>query len=208
LTNLLSTAENVVSYHEPDPQMCEEYNDLVIRYGYEKTYKDRCVKANAIKTLLKTLPKETIYAETNHMFIKTFFDVIMHEFASKDYEINVIVLRRFLPAVLKSRVELGHFRDKTVHGINRHISRNSTGWLHTTNANTSILKPLCPDNKQDQYDLLIGIPPLLLSSFSLGYLFDIEARTEKFKRAYPNCLCIETDLEILNTTHGVMVLSY
>lgn len=124
LANLLSTAENVISFHEPEPQMSEEYNELVIKKGFQKTYANRCIKAKAIKDLLKVQTKETIYAETNHMFIKTFFDVILKGFNPDSYEINVIVLRRYMPAVLKSRVELGHFREKPIHGIQRRFTAN------------------------------------------------------------------------------------
>lgn len=50
------------------------------------------------------------------MFIKTFWDVVLSEFPRSRYQIDVIILRRYLPAVLMSRVKLGHFGKRPVHG--------------------------------------------------------------------------------------------
>jgi len=45
-------------------------------------------------------------------------DVVMEHFSDcSKYQIDVILLRRWLPATLQSRVLLGHFADRPHHGI-------------------------------------------------------------------------------------------
>ncbi len=55
---------------------------LAEREPYAATYAARRFKADAVRALLARTPGRRAYAETNHMFIKTFFDVAMREFAA------------------------------------------------------------------------------------------------------------------------------
>src|SRR5688500_15217716 len=74
LRRLLSTAPNVSAFHEPQPDMSGEYLAMVMEQSLEKTKERRILKADALKQDLAGMPARQIYAETNHMFIKTFHD--------------------------------------------------------------------------------------------------------------------------------------
>jgi hypothetical protein len=178
LAELLGTAEEVTSFHEAEPFMNEEYLHLVNQFSYPDTIKKRRLKAKAIKKILRGLPPDQIYCETNHMFIKTFFDVIAEEFQN----LEVIILRRELAFVLKSFIELGYFSDK-----------NSAwaDWMTNPNAKTAALPCISSDDRLDQYDLCIA------------YLFDIEARALRFQKAYPLVKTHQVRLESLNDYFNV-----
>jgi hypothetical protein len=123
------------------------------------------------------LPHE-IYAETNHMFIKTFFDVVLAEFSNVD----VVILRRSLPHVLKSFIELGYYSP---------LNSVAPDWMSSPNAATAALRPVAPDDQLDQYDA------------SIAYLLDIEARAQRFIREYPLVRVHEVRLEQLLDREGV-----
>lgn len=174
LAELLDSAVGVNSFHEPNPKMIGEHLDLINQYRYEQTFKKRNFKVGRIKELLLRLPEKSVYCETSHMFIKTFFDVVTERFPG---QIEVIVLRRYLPRVVKSFIELGYFSE-----------RNKTWplWMSSPNAATSAIACLDLDNNLDQYDLIIA------------YLIDIEARFLRFKTQYPNTKLHEVRVESLN----------
>lgn len=69
------------------------------------------------------------------MFIYTFADVVMNELAAS-HDVVVIVLRRYLPAVLKSRLELGHFARDSGGSLMR------TQWVASTNCASAIVPAL------------------------------------------------------------------
>ncbi len=173
LATLLGTAKEVESYHEPNPNMSGFYVDLVNKQNYSETYSTRYLKNLAIKNQLLKLPEEKVYCETNHMFIKTFFDVIVNDFN----QMEVIILRRYLPNVLKSFIQLGYFSEK---------SWAWPLWMSSPNAITAGIKCIDSDENLDQYDLCIG------------YLIDIEARALRFKQQYPWIKTHEVRLELLN----------
>lgn len=174
LAELLGSAVDVNSFHEPNPKMIGKYLNLIERYRYEQTFKKRNFKVARIKDLLLKLPEKFIYCETSHMFIKTFFDVVTEGFPR---QVDVIVLRRYLPRVVKSFIELDYFSE-----------RNKTWplWMSSPNAATSAIPCIDLDNNLDQYDLTIA------------YLIDIEARFLRFKAQYPNIRIHEVRVESLN----------
>ena len=104
LAKLLGTAKEVMSYHEPYPQMIGNYLTLINQEDYTTSFTARKIKTFGIKDLLLKLPARQVYFESNHMFIKTFFDVVIQDFS----KVEVIILRRYLPKVLKSFIELGY----------------------------------------------------------------------------------------------------
>jgi len=120
------------------------------------------------------LPPGTAYAETSHMFIKTFFDVVMENF--KNQPVKIIVLRRHLPSVLKSFVNMGYFSQRNVVW---------PSWMHLPGTCESAFQPPPLGRNPDQYDLAIG------------YLIDIEARAQRFMEHYPGCSIHEVQLESL-----------
>ncbi|ASC71566.1 hypothetical protein XM38_025180 [Halomicronema hongdechloris C2206] len=151
------------------------YLEMVNNYPFSESYQSRRVKVDAIKQAIKSMPKsKKIYCETNHMFIKTFFDVVMDEFSEK---VEIIILRRNLVRVLKSFIELGYFSER---------NKVWSEWMSSPNSITAVLPCIGLDSELDQYDLCIA------------YLLDIEARAEKFQKDYPSARTYEIKLEDLN----------
>ena len=173
LAQLLATAPGVKSFHEAEPKMGGEFIAMINSEPLEASREARAVKAEAIAGILRARGPEEIYAETNHTFIKTFFDVVLEDF----HNLDVIILRRELVFVLKSFIELGYFSP---------LNPLSFSWMSSPNAATAALPAIGPDSSLDQFDLCIA------------YLLDIEARTERFKMEYPSVRTHEVRLEELN----------
>jgi hypothetical protein len=89
----------------------------------------------------------------------------------------VIVLRRYLPEVLKSLIELGHFSPQ---------NRNWASWMSLPSAMTAAFPGIDAVQNLDQYDLAIS------------YLIDIEARALRFQAQYPEVKLHNVRLEDLN----------
>ena len=181
LSQLLTTADGVNSFHEAKPPMIDDYLQMVTRAPYAESFRARKVKVDAIKATLRKMRGNQVYAESNHMFIKTFFDVVLDAFKNVD----VIILRRDLTQVLKSFIELNYFTDK---------NPNSVRWMSSPNAATAALRAIAPDEHLDQYDRTIA------------YLLDIEARALRFQREFPNVPTHEVRLESLNEYSAVAEL--
>ena len=173
LSELLGTARDVVSFHEAEPTMTHEYIKMINTQSYAETASLRRRKVEAIKKILETLPPGAIYCETNHMFIKTFYDVVFEDLKS----IEVIILRRDLASVLKSFIELNYFSP------NNPVWSN---WMSSPNAATAAVQAIAEDSEMDQYDLCIA------------YLIDIEGRAQRFQRELPWVKVHEVWLENLN----------
>ena len=173
LSRILGTANEIRSYHEAEPTMTGEYLHMINTAPYSASFYRRKIKSKAINRILRELPPEGIYCETSHMFIKTFFDVIIENFK----HVEVIILRRELPLVLKSFIELNYF------------SPENTVWPHwmsSPNAQTAALPCIGSDEELDHYDRCIA------------YLIDIEARAQRFKKDYSSVKTHEIRLESLN----------
>lgn len=175
LSKLLGTAEHVTSFHEAEPKMIGEYLQWINERTYEETVDQRRIKANEIQNILNDSPPQAIYCETNHMFIKTFFDVVVDAFGDR---MEVILLRRNLAAVLKSFMELGYFSDKNQVWPN---------WMSSPNAVTAAIPCIGEEESLDQCDRCIA------------YLIDIEARALRFCRDYSHINVHPIRLETLNT---------
>lgn len=172
LAELLGTAAGVRSFHEAPPAMSGHPLHLVNALPLSASRATRRVKADAIAEMLRAMAPHEIYAETNHMFIKTFFDVVLADFPGSD----VVLLRRSLPAVLKSFVEMGYFSP---------LNPVARDWMSSPNAATAALRPIGPDAALDPCDMAIA------------YLLDIEARAQRFIRDHPAVRVHETRLEHL-----------
>jgi hypothetical protein len=173
LCHILGTASNSFSYHEPDPQMNGKYVDLITSHSYIETYEQR--KEAKIPILKKHLSEhpDKVYCETSHMFIKTYFDIVLDEFKE---DVQVIILRRDLPNTLKSLVEMGLFGG----------SPSTPIWMVSPNAATAAIKCIANDDDLDQIDKCIA------------YLIDTEARIQRMRKKYPNILMHEVNLNQLN----------
>lgn len=180
LSKVLGSADQVLSFHEGKPTMSGEYLHWINQRPYADTFDQRKIKVETIHQLLRQAPAGTTYCETNHMFIKTFFDVVIDAFGM---QIEVILLRRHLAAVLKSFLELGYFSN-----------RNEVWpkWMSSPNAVTAAIPCIDSDENLDQCDR------------SIAYLIDIEARAQRFCQTYPQIKIHPVRLESFNEFDGVL----
>ena len=110
LQAVLSTARNVYARHEPYPQMNGAILRQVVLEGRRsETLQNRTeMKLSAIRRVLEGALPNVVYAETSHMFIKTFADVILENLG--DYpKISIIILHRPIKEILLSQLLLGWF---------------------------------------------------------------------------------------------------
>jgi hypothetical protein len=181
LAALLGTASGVYSFHEPEPQMIGNYLRMVAEKGCEATFALRRIKSKAIVKIASRFPDRSVYAETSHMFIKTFYDVVLHDLEN----VVVIHLQRDLLQTLKSFVQLCYFSEK-----------NTTwpDWMISPNARTASIKCIGTDRQLDYIDL------------SIAYLIDIEARAKSFQHRYPEIPFHTVDIKDLNDTKKIRKL--
>ena len=180
LKSLLGSAEGVTAFHEALPWMNGDHLKAAMEYPLENTFTQRYEKVVAVKETLNHLPPGQIYAETNHMFIKTFYDVITKSFPHE--LLTVIILRRDLVKVLKSFITMGYYSE-----------RNEVWplWMHRVPSANSVLKPYKPYEEMDTFDR------------ALSYLIDIEAKAQAFTRDFTECDILEVDLENLQDYQSV-----
>jgi hypothetical protein len=175
LAALIDSSNEAVACHEPEPKMIDAFLTLVNRHDYAFSYAQRNVKCAAIEAALAALsPPKTVYGETSHMFIKTYYDVVLDAFPRA----KVIVLRRPLAETLRSFVELGYFSP---------ANANWPKWMSSPNATTAALPAVAPDASLDQVDLCIA------------YLLDIEARVQRMRSQYPDVATMHIALDDLNS---------
>jgi len=67
-------------------------------------------------------------------------------------------------------------------------------WTHSLESANAVLKPIAPFSNLTRAEKVIG------------YLIDIEARAQKFKKEYPNARIFETDLDALNERSHLLAL--
>lgn len=173
LAELLGSAKEVISYHEANPTMTGKYLQMINESSYAETFHKRLMKSKKIKKILRGLQPEQVYCETNHMFIKTFYDVIMSEFKY----VEIIILRRNIALVLKSFIELNYFSSS---------NKGWHNWMSIPQAKTAAIPCIALYEEMDQYDLCIA------------YLIDIEARSQRFKQEFSSEKIHEVRLEALN----------
>ena len=181
LARILDTAKNVVAFHEPHPdgagraitRFPATRPTMLERALYPPMYVRKLSKVRAIRRTTEHLPESQIYAETNHMFVLSFHDVVMNHLRPVD----VILLRRHMLATVRSFIELGYFTP------NCPFTRF---WFTSPNSPSAAVRALAPDHQLDQVDQIIG------------YLIDIEARAQRFIRNHPATRVIEMRLAHLN----------
>jgi len=182
LADLLDTSEEAVAFHEAEPTMTGKFLQMINEAPYADSVKERSVKVEAIRKVLDEMPEgKSVYCEANHMFIKTFFDVVMENFDN----VEVIVLRRDLPLVLSSFLKLRYFSE------GNDIWQD---WFSSPNAVTAAAKSIGSDEALDRCDL------------SIAYLMDIEARALRFQRDYPETKIHHVRVEELNDYDNVLQL--
>lgn len=113
LQAVLRTAKNVIALHEPRPKMNNEtLRSVIVEGKRNKTFLSRSsMKLDAITDVLQGTSEGVHYAETSHMFIKTFADVILEKLGRSNTKLVIIYLHRDVVEVVTSQLHLGWFQD-------------------------------------------------------------------------------------------------
>ena len=161
LAALLGASADAAASHEPRPRMSGVFVRNLSAASMMETYARRRIKIIQILRQVGSLPSGFTYAETSHMFVKTFYDVVLDHFD----DVRIVHLRRDLPQVIKSFAELGYFTDASTHW--RH-------WMHDPFLAQPLLPPAVDEAEADSFDKIIA------------YLVDIEARAAALRCRYPD----------------------
>ena len=180
LARLIGTAKNVCAFHEPEPTMSGAYLQMINHFPYAETEEQRKIKVTKINQLISSHRRnrgaafvaDMIYAETNHMFVKTFYDVVCKNIKN----VEVVILRRNIIETLKSFVQLNYFTS---------YNPVSFEWMSSPNAVTAAMPAIDQDDKLDSIDMAIA------------YLIDIEARSQRFKTEFPDIPTYELKLDMM-----------
>jgi len=124
------------------------------------------------------VPRELIYAETSNYFIKTWYDVVMDYF-SYNYSVNIVILRRPLPEVIKSSMELGWYNI---------LKFNWTRYLpHPIYSKNSLIANLESDDLMQSGEN--QKPNNILNTaykFNIWHCLDVEKKAQRFVKRYAN----------------------
>lgn len=143
LARVLATSSQVVAGHEREPIMMGPWLRMVGFEGLAATRLRRRVKARAIEVELE-LFRPGVYADTSHLFLYTFADVVLDHFV--DREIVVVRLHRDPMDVARSLVELGYFSRTSTLGLDWHFWPT---WPMS-------LMPMPIDRVTGEWDLVFG----------------------------------------------------
>lgn len=110
LRNVFDAAVDIRSFHEPEPSMTGNVLRSVLLQGLRaQSFQERAdIKLSAIRNELEGTPLNVGYAETSHMFVKTFADVLLNRLGDVA-NITVVALHRPLTRVIWSQLRLGWF---------------------------------------------------------------------------------------------------
>lgn len=110
---LLRTARDTIALHEPEPKMTDGILRSVIVDGRRaESFEERALlKLSGIHRLLSGSAPSVNYAETSHMFIKTYSDVVLKRIAPCVRNVTIVVLHRDLGDVIQSQFRLGWYGD-------------------------------------------------------------------------------------------------
>ncbi|MCB9188184.1 MAG: hypothetical protein H6599_02770 [Flavobacteriales bacterium] len=168
LGSILSTADEVLAFHERKPFMIGDYLLDVEEFPLEKSFNRREVKTNQILKDLEHSGKK-VYAETNHMFGKTFYDVVFKNLSN----VVVIHLNRDVKDTAKSFLKLRYFTTE---------NNIWDKWMIKPNSKESFLK--FPD-LENEYELIFA------------YIAEMRYRSEYIKKTF-NGKHISINLDQLN----------
>lgn len=89
--------------------------------------------------------RDVVYAETNPNFKSWFYDVVLDNFPKNGYSVTVVVVRKYIAAVVKSLYETGYF-----------TSRDGYNWMETSASVNSRLRAtrVADDSQLDVFEKL------------------------------------------------------
>lgn len=118
LAHVLDFAHNTRVFHQPIPFMANDDLQAVLLDGQrDVTFESRAAKKlGAIQHELRDTSKQVVYAETSHMFIKTYADVVLQKLGDIS-NISIIALRHPIQNAVHTQLANGWF--STGHEGNR-----------------------------------------------------------------------------------------
>ncbi|CAN8064851.1 unnamed protein product [Agarophyton chilense] len=190
LRNVLNVAENIISRHEPEPKMTDTHLQRVILQGMRReTFHQRAqLKLAAIRQALEATTPNVAYAETTHMFVKTFADVVLEHLADSA-NISIVILHRPARDSIWSQLRLGWFSPA-------HSGKNV--WYYDINDVHQTEKQLSySTNSSNPIDSLIGY-----NADVLQRAIELNAQIKRRQRqgAWKNVRVIETWLKAVSET--------
>ena len=170
LSDLCSTCNQVSSSFLRIPSMGGDVVLSAAKKGLTASYAERKeMFYGATDTVINALPEGWSYMDTNPMFVQTFHDIVLRDFASA-HSITIILLRDH-PARALSRLEQ-HSDDVTFFesSLNNNKMKSSSQFtLYTQHTRLATTRPLKSWKQSSEKELLIG------------YLIDVESRRQQIR---------------------------
>lgn len=182
LATLLDASPDVSAGHEREPAMAGGWLRRVSYRDPGASFEARRIKADAIRAETERLPGGTVYADSSHMFVKTFADVVFDEFQHE--LISVVVLRRDPMLVAKSFFELDYLGP---------VRKQWIDWMIPPTAPQSTF-PMRHDDVRSEFDLIFG------------YLVDVATRTRRLRDRTPVVNWVDARLEDITQPTGAREL--
>lgn len=174
LSRIFEAADRAACFHEPYPAMQSRHPDPASKAAYF----DRKFRQRKKINILRAAAGHRYYLETNHLFLKNFFEPAADYFGDR---LRVIHLVRDPVQVASSFFAIDSIPGKTVMG------------------SLYLLNPAHEDNLIQINDLLTGDPAFEHDLFKcLWYWYEIEARVKHYRSAYPTLRWAELRTEDLN----------
>ena len=180
LASFLGAMPGVVALHEPRPVMNGE--TLQAACLGDKALVASMWRRRKLPQILRDAGGYEFYLETNHLFLKSFSDLALAEFAERLAVIHVV---RSPASVAKSFFELGE------------IPSADTRWLLVPEAPTNLV----PWNRLAQHGLSHGFYDCL------WYWLETEARARSMKQANPGLLWLDIRTEDFNSPEKMSQLA-
>lgn len=165
LASLLNSCQGVLGLHEPLPGAggSRDMHNTLLENSFDERHHQKINAILASMTAAHKTDGSVVYAETNPNFKVWFWDVVLEDFGcQRSIPVDILVIRKYMPAVLKSILELGWFA----------TSSRPVGWLPTGNSVNSPVKAIAPDGSMDEYDKVIS------------YLIFTEGMVQNIKQRY------------------------
>jgi len=179
LFSLLSNnnAKSMDVYYQAPPNMGGTELLAVKTLGLNNTYYTR--KNDKIKAIEQQMTNR-VYVDTSHLFIESWYDVVLDHFLiQKQCNVTMIILQRYLPAVIQELINEG-FVD------------NERNWYHSYQSKIATIPELPYEGERVRtIDNIIW------------YLLDIQNKIENIKKKYPQATYLGMRVEVLDSIDSI-----
>lgn len=174
---LRCSGAHVTADHEAKPALVSF--PLLLRRGRQETLEFRSNEKLApfldVMHNATTSGAGSSYADVSHMFVKSWYDVLdawlaIHDPQGIKYAVDVVVLRRYLPLVLRSYL----IADKWSWTPTLNLATWGGGEYTVHHRHMATLPPMFEHGAEDSVDMV------------LGYLVDMELQYHAFRRSHPH----------------------